>query len=69
MSGQTIEVDPATLDAEDEDDGYGSGSGYAGSGSTMTLLSAARAHVYENGRRFHGWCEVPIIADLCIDII
>lgn len=51
---QTIEVDPATIDDVVEEDDCAS----AGSGSTMTLMSAARSHVYENGRRFHGWREV-----------
>lgn len=70
MSDQTIEVDPATIDDVKDDFDGDSGSGYTGSGSTMTLMSAARAHVYENGRRFHGWREVRIIApsDLYIDI-
>lgn len=50
---QIIEADPATIDDVEEDDCASSGSG-----STMTLMSAARSHVYENGRRFHGWREV-----------
>lgn len=50
----TIEVDLVTIDDDYED--YGSTS----SGSTMTLMSAAKAYVFENGRRFHGWREVCI---------
>lgn len=50
---QIIEADSAIIDDVEEDDCASSRSG-----STMTLMSAARAHVYENGRRFHGWREV-----------
>lgn len=67
----TIEVDLTTVDEVGEED-YDDG-GSSGSGSTMTLMSAARAHVYENGRRFHGWREVrtfqpniDVMTDICL---
>lgn len=64
IKDQTIEVDPTIIeDVEDDyDDDDDDVSGSASSGSTMTLMSAARIHVFENGRRFHGWREVYIIA-------
>lgn len=62
IKDQTIEVDPTIIEDVEDDHDDDDGSGSASSGSTMTLMSAARIHVFENGRRFHGWREVCTIA-------
>lgn len=41
------------------DDEYSSTSDYASSfeSDSTSLLTAAKEHIYENGRRYHGWRE------------
>lgn len=54
---QFIEVDPTAEGENSEFSDYESGN--FGS-DTTSLISAAKNHVFENGRRFHGWREVCI---------
>lgn len=49
MDDEKLEVDDVDYEGDDFD--------YAS--DTTSLKSNVLTHIYENGRRYHGWLEVP----------